>query len=102
MSRSTSEQVGGTPLVDFLLLVLTVRLTILDRLFVDFTLQGTKGARTVVRLDRDSRDEVPVRLNNSWGYTGSTGAGVLGTAGIWADLGVRGPNSGLGALASRS
>lgn len=100
MSRSTSERLE-TPLLDFLLLVLIVLLAILDRLFVDFLLQGTKGARTVVRLDRDSCDEVPGRLNNSWGYTGSTGAGVLGTpAGIWADLGVTGPNKGLGALAS--
>lgn len=101
MSRSTSERVCA-PLLDFLLLVLTVRLMILDRLFVDFTLQGTNGARTVVRLDRDGRDSVQGRSNNSGGYTGSTGAGVLGTPTEFrADLGDKGPNCGLRSLISR-
>ena len=57
MSRSTSERVWA-PLWDFLLLVLTIQLMMLDQHFVDFMLHGTKGARTVVCLDCDLRDLV--------------------------------------------
>jgi len=83
MSRSTSERVRAA-MVEFLVLVLTLRL-ILDRLFVDLRLQGTNGARTVVRVDRGSRNSLEGLMNNSGGYTGSTGAGECGIlAGLWA------------------
>jgi hypothetical protein len=81
MSRSPNERVCA-PLAELLVLMLTLRL-ILDRLFLDFKLQGTKGARMVVRVDFGVRESGEGVMNNSGGYTGSTGAGELGVpAGI--------------------
>jgi hypothetical protein len=101
MSRSTSERVRAA-LVEFLVLVLTLRL-ILDRLFVDLRLQGMNGARTVVRVERGSRDSLEGLMNNSGGYTGSTGAGECGfPARLWAgSVGGGGSTSELRLLFSR-
>jgi hypothetical protein len=101
MSRSTSERVC-TALAEFLVLVLTLRV-ILDRLFIDLRLQGTKGARMVVRADLDSRDSLEAPMNNSGGYTGSTGAGEWGIpAGLWTgSVGGGGPINELRLLVSR-
>jgi hypothetical protein len=99
MSRSPSE---GTcaPLAELLVLTLTL-LLILDRLFLDFKLQGTKGARMVVRADCGLRESGEGVMNNSGGYTGSTGAGELGIPAVIssrAGLGGTGggPNTGSG------
>ncbi len=101
MSRSASRR-ELVPLVEFLVLMLLTLRFILDRLFVDLKLRvpEVKGARTVDQVERraalDEVEEVPK------GYTGSTGAGELGTTSdtpAWAVLGEsRGPsiNSGLG------
>jgi len=101
MSRSTNERVFAA-LAEFLVLVLTLRLR-LDRLFVDPRLQGTKGARMVVRDDSGSRDLLEGLMYNSGGYTGSTGAGESGiTPGLWAgSVGGGGPISELRLLVSR-
>ena len=100
MSRSTNERVFAT-LAEFLVLVLTLRLR-LDRLFVDLRLQGTKGARMVVRADSGSRDSLEGLMYNSGGYTGSTGAGEWGITGLWAgSVGGGGPISELRLLVSR-
>lgn len=97
MSRSASRR-PLEPLVEFLvLMLLTLRLT-LDRLFVDLKLRdfGVKGARMVDRVEcraaRDALEETP-----NIGYTGSTGAGVIGFASgvpvrVYLD-GTRGPST---------
>lgn len=102
MSRSASRRVLAP------LLVLTLRV-VLDRLFVDFKLVGVMGARMVDRADCRASDPVEDITNNSGGYTGSTGAGELGTApnvsaeaGLdGADGGVGGPSSGFGKVDRR-
>lgn len=81
MSRSASWRVP-VPLEEPLVLVLALRDFVLVRLFVDLKLriEGVKGARMVDRADcRARRGSVEEITNISGGYTGSTGAGELGT-----------------------
>jgi hypothetical protein len=107
MSRSASRR-ALEPLVEFLvLMLLTLRLT-LDRLFVDLKLRdlGVKGAKMVDRVEsRAARDAL--EENPNIGFTGSTGAGVLGFAsGVPVRVcldGTRGPSisNGLGKVVRR-
>jgi hypothetical protein len=79
MSRSASRRRVLVPLVECLVLVLALRV-VLDRLFDDLKLVGVRGARMVDRADCRARDPVEESMNNSGGYTGSTGTGELGTS----------------------